>query len=125
MNSKQELENIIRKAERKRYEYLKAMFRYVPDAIVKQMSYRQFKKDEYMIYAKTPCDTIYVIVSGDVAGVDYQKQGHVSGIFRNIPFPFMLHRIRGLCFFQQRLIYSGYKMTKMRCFYESGTLFPC
>ena len=77
MNSKQELENIIRKAERKRYEYLKAMFLYVPDAIVKQMSYRQFKKDEYMIYAKTPCDTIYVIVSGDVAGVDYQKQGHV------------------------------------------------
>ncbi len=77
MNSKQELADIISRAERGRYEYLRALFRYVPDAVIKQMSYRQYQRDEYVIHAKTLCDTIYIIVFGNVAGMDYQKQGHV------------------------------------------------
>ncbi len=75
MNSKQELLDVISRSDHTRHSDLYALFKYVPDLIVKQMSYKKYKKDEYLIHAKTPCDTIYIILSGKVAGLDFQKQG--------------------------------------------------
>ena len=47
MESKQQLLETIEKAEPQRREYLKSMFQYVPDAIVKAMSCKTFQKEEY------------------------------------------------------------------------------
>ncbi len=75
MESKQQLLETIEKAEPQRREYLKSMFQYVPDAIVKAMSCKTFQKEEYLIRAGYDCTTVYIILSGNVAGLDYQKQG--------------------------------------------------
>ena len=47
MESKQQLLETIEKAEPQRREYLKSMFQYVPDAIVKAMSCKTLQKEEY------------------------------------------------------------------------------
>lgn len=77
MISKQQLLEILSQSEPGRFEYLNALFRYVPDAIVKSMSYKKIQKDQYIINAGAPCNTVYIILSGHVTGLHYQKQGRV------------------------------------------------
>ena len=48
MNSKQELLDVISRSDHTRHSDLYALFKYVPDLIVKQMSYKKYKKDEYL-----------------------------------------------------------------------------
>ncbi len=75
MESKQQLLETIGEAEPEHRAYLKCLFQYVPDAIVKAMSYKTFQKEEYLIRAGCDSTTVYLILSGNVAGLDYQKQG--------------------------------------------------
>ena len=75
MDSKQQLLEKIQKSEPVRRDYLTALFRYVPDAVVKMMSYKKIQKDQYIIHAGDKCDTVYIILSGNIAGLHYQKQG--------------------------------------------------
>lgn len=75
MDSKQQLLEKIQQSEPARCEYLTALFRYVPDAVVKMMSYKIIKKDQYIIRAGDKCGTVYIILSGNIAGLHYQKQG--------------------------------------------------
>ena len=77
MISKQQLLEIIGQSELGRHEYLNSLFRYEPDAIVKSMSYKKIQKDHYIIHAGAPCSTVYIILSGHVTGLHYQKQGRV------------------------------------------------
>lgn len=77
MESKQQLLEIVGKFERDRYEYLNELFKYVPDIIVKAISYKEIQKEQYILYAGAPCDTVYIILSGSVVGLDHQKKGHV------------------------------------------------
>lgn len=77
MESKQQLLEVIKESELDRYEYLKALFKYVPDAVVKAISYKKYKKDQYIIHAGTTCDMVYLILSGNIVGLDYQRQGKV------------------------------------------------
>ena len=42
---------------------------------VHQQVHKNVKKDEFIIRAGEPCDTVYIILKGDVVGVDYQKLG--------------------------------------------------
>ncbi|MCI9078605.1 MAG: Crp/Fnr family transcriptional regulator [Lachnospiraceae bacterium] len=75
MDSKQQLLEKIKQSEPARCEYLTALFRYVPDAVVKMMSYKKIQKNQYIIHAGKACDTVYIILSGNIAGLHYQKQG--------------------------------------------------
>lgn len=75
MESKQQLLETIEKGEYSQREYLKRLFQYVPDAIVNAISCKTFQKEEYIVRAGCDCTTVYMILSGNVAGLDYQKQG--------------------------------------------------
>lgn len=75
MESKKQLLEAVSKSESDRREYLNALFKYVPDAIVKTISCKKIKKGEYIIHEGTPCDMVYIILSGTIVGMDYQKQG--------------------------------------------------
>lgn len=75
MESKKQLLEAVSKSEFDRREYLNALFKYVPDAIVKTISCKKIKKGEYIIHEGTPCDMVYIILSGTIVGMDYQKQG--------------------------------------------------
>lgn len=75
MESKKQLLEAVSKSESDRREYLNALFKYVPDAIVKTISCKKIKKGEYIIHEGTSCDMVYIILSGTIVGMDYQKQG--------------------------------------------------
>lgn len=77
MESKQQLLNYVAKADNDRCRYLNDLFKYVPDAVVKEMIYTEIKKNECILSAGTPNDTVYILLSGQVYGVDHQKMGRV------------------------------------------------
>ncbi len=58
-------------------DYLNKLFQYVSEAVIRAAVHKNVKKDEFIIRAGEPCDTVYIILKGDVAGVDYQKLGKV------------------------------------------------
>lgn len=68
---------VLSNAEPDSRAYLNALFKYVPDAVVKALSHRTIAKGQYLIHAETPCDTVYFILSGKVAGLDHQSHGRV------------------------------------------------
>ena len=56
---------------------MERVFQYVLEAVIRAAVHKNVKKDEFIIRAGEPCDTVYIILKGDVAGVDYQKLGKV------------------------------------------------
>lgn len=77
MESKELFLEAISKLKGSKCDYLEQLFKYVPDAIVRATSYRKIKKDEFIIHEGEICDTIYIILKGDIVGLDYQKLGRV------------------------------------------------
>lgn len=77
MESKQQLTELINKSEPDRREYLNGLFKYAPETVIKAISHKTIQKNQYLIHAETACDTIYIILSGNIVGMDYQKQGRV------------------------------------------------
>lgn len=77
MESKQQLMEMIADTEQDRGNYLKALFEYVPDAIVEGLIYEEIPKGQYILRAGAPSDMIYIILSGQITGVDHQKMGRV------------------------------------------------
>lgn len=77
MESKKQLLEIIRKTGHERYGYLNDLFKYMPEAIAKEMIYTQVKKNEFLVSAGDCCETIFIILDGHVIGLDYQKMGQV------------------------------------------------
>ena len=67
MDSKQQLLEKIQKSEPVRRDYLTALFRYVPDAVVKMMSYKKIQKDQYIIHAGDTSYYVFIILSGNIA----------------------------------------------------------
>lgn len=53
------------------------MFKNIPDTTVKAISFKEIKKNDFIIYAGTPCDTVYMILSGNIEGLDHQRLGRV------------------------------------------------
>lgn len=77
MESKKQVLDIIAKVGNGRQAYLNELFKYMPEAIAKEMTYLELKKNKNLILAGDPRDTVYIILYGEVAGVDYQKTGRV------------------------------------------------
>lgn len=77
MESKQQLLETIARVEPDRREYLNGLFKYLPEAIAIEMSYTEVQKNEYIILAGDPSTTVYIILEGQVIGVDQQKMGRM------------------------------------------------
>ena len=77
METKQQFLEEINKVKGSKRDYLNKLFQYVSEAVIRAAVRKNVKKDEFIIRAGEPCDTVYIILKGDVAGVDYQKLGKV------------------------------------------------
>lgn len=77
METKQQFLEEINKVKGSKRDYLNNLFQYVSEAVIRAAVRKNVKKDEFIIRAGEPCDTVYIILKGDVAGVDYQKLGKV------------------------------------------------
>lgn len=77
METKQQFLEEINKVKGSKRDYLNKLFQYVSEAVIRAAVHKNVEKDEFIIRAGEPCDTVYIILKGDVAGVDYQKLGKV------------------------------------------------
>lgn len=77
MESKQQLLELISKTDRDRYDYLDALFKCVPDGIINEMAYMEIKKGQFILRAGQPSNTVYIMLSGKVAGLEHQDMGRV------------------------------------------------
>lgn len=75
MKSKQQLLEFIAGTEHDRREYFEGLFAFVPDAVVAELTYAEVERGQYILCAGEPSDTVYIILLGQIAGVDYQKMG--------------------------------------------------
>lgn len=75
MKSKEHLYEMISKMERDRGEYLKRLFKNMPEETAKEFTYIEVEKNKYLIQAGKPCETVYFILKGNVRGIDYLKTG--------------------------------------------------
>ena len=77
MKSKQELLELIANKEPDRSKYLRELFDSVPDTIVDELIYEEVKSGQYILQAGMPSDMVYIILSGQITGVDHQRMGRV------------------------------------------------
>lgn len=77
MKSKEQLLEVIAKVERERSQYLSNLFKYMPEAIAKELTYVEVKKNEMILSAGEPCETVYVVLKGQVIGLDHYKMGRI------------------------------------------------
>ncbi len=77
MESKEQLFEMIAGVGRDRQKYLENLFKYVPEAIIKEIKYVEIPRNEYLIWAGTQSDTVFILLSGQVMGLDYQEMGRV------------------------------------------------
>ena len=77
MESKEQLLEVIAKVERDRGQYLSNLFKYMPEAIAKELTYMEVKKNELILSAGDPCEAVYVVLKGQVIGLDHYKMGRM------------------------------------------------
>lgn len=77
MESKKQLLEIIEREGGDRFHYLNKLFRDMPEEIAKEIMYKEVKKDENLLIAGNPTETVYIILKGHVVGLDHQKLGRV------------------------------------------------
>ena len=73
METKQQFLEEINKVKGSKRDYLNKLFQYVSEAVIRAAVHKNVKKDEFIIRAGEPCDTVYIILKGDVAGVRLSK----------------------------------------------------
>lgn len=77
MDSKKQLLEYVSQTGGDRKKYLHDLFRYLPEAIAKEMINTTVKKNELIVQAGSPSETVFVILQGQVEGIDHQKMGRV------------------------------------------------
>lgn len=77
MESKEQLFQMIEKGEAERRQYLEALFKYIPEAVIRELTYKKYEKDEIILHAGQNCDSIYFLLTGQVIGLEHQKMGRV------------------------------------------------
>lgn len=77
MESKKQLLEIVEKVGRERQQYLKKLFQNIPESIVKEMNYLEVKKNQNILCAGDPCKTVYIVLKGQIVGLDYYRVGRV------------------------------------------------
>lgn len=77
MRTKEQLLNLIPKKEQERYLYLTDFFKYLPEVMVDEFHYYEVKKNEVIVpYGKT-AETVYIMLDGEIKGMDYTKAGSI------------------------------------------------
>lgn len=77
MESKKQLLEIIEREGGDRFQYLNELFRDMPEEVAKEIMYKEVKKNENLLIAGNPTETVYIILKGHVVGLDHQKLGRV------------------------------------------------
>lgn len=75
MNGKERLMLMISQCDYKRSRYFSELFKYVPNIVAEEIRYFEVQKDESIITAGKQSEYVYMVLSGDVRGVDYNKTG--------------------------------------------------
>ena len=75
MKSKEHLMEVVSKGCKERRQYLTDFFKHVPNAVAEEFRYAEIKENEKIISVGEPCDVVYIVLEGDVKGVDYYKTG--------------------------------------------------
>ena len=60
MNSKKELFELLKRADRGKNEYLIDLFRNIPEETAKQLIVTEVKKGDYILHAGMPCDMVFL-----------------------------------------------------------------
>lgn len=77
MESKKQLFEIISNVSEDRAEYLNALFKYLPEAVIKEMTYFEVEKGNTLVSSGDFCETVYVLLKGNVEGLEYQNKGQL------------------------------------------------
>lgn len=77
MESKKQLLETVAKYGGHSREYLEALFKEIPETAVKEITYCEFKKNEDILFAGDPTDTVFFLLKGHVIGLEHQKVGRV------------------------------------------------
>lgn len=77
MESKKQLLETVAKYGGHSREYLEALFKEIPETAVKEITYCEFKKNEDILFAGDPTDTVFFLLKGHVIGLEHQKLGRV------------------------------------------------
>lgn len=75
MNGKERLMLMISQCDYKRSRYFSELFKYVPNMVCEEMRCIDVKKDECIISAGQKVENVYMVLSGDIKGVDYNRTG--------------------------------------------------
>ena len=75
MESKSQLLELLSKNDDVRNQYLKELFKYLPEALAREMIYTEIKQGHYVLMAGSPSDTVYFVLKGQVSGLDYSRKG--------------------------------------------------
>ncbi len=75
MNGKERLMLMISQCDYKRSRYFSELFKYVPNIVAEEIRYFELQKDEKIISAGKQSEYVYMVLSGDVKGVDYNQTG--------------------------------------------------
>lgn len=77
MESKKQLLETVAKYGGHSREYLEALFQNIPETAVKEITYCEFEKNEDILFAGDPSDTVFFLLKGQVIGLEHQKPGRV------------------------------------------------
>lgn len=75
MKSKEQLLNMIPKKDSEKYQYLCRFFKYMPDIMAEEFHYVEIKKNKNIMLAGEPAESIYIVLEGDIKGIDYYETG--------------------------------------------------
>ena len=77
MESKEQVLQLLSKTEDDRCLYLSKLIKYMPEAIAKELIYTEVKKGDYIVNEGNPCENVYILLKGQVIGIDHQKSGRI------------------------------------------------
>lgn len=77
MKAKEQLLKQISKKDQERHQYLSELFKFLPDIMIDEFLYCEVKKGGNIILGGEPAKYVYIVLDGDVKGMDYYQTGSV------------------------------------------------
>lgn len=75
VGSKEQLMEFVSVCDEERRKYLTEFFEYIPDMVVEKFQYIEVKKGQGIIIEGQPCENVYIVLEGDIKGIDYSQKG--------------------------------------------------
>lgn len=75
MKTKEQLLKLVSKSDQEKYQYLESFFKYLPDTMIEKFRYIEVKKNEKIILGGEEAENVYIVLDGDIKGVDYFQAG--------------------------------------------------